>query len=136
MNWPELITALVAAASGIITLWFNLRGKAKRDDLNAKITLIQAETAAARERAEFAALGVAASRDERHVQFSALNEKVDKNIEVNQAALTSAGEAANLANNTNKKIADLNETVARQQSEILSLRRLQASASTSPPPEG
>lgn len=109
MNWPELITALTAAASGIITLWFNLRTKARQADLNARLALIQAETAAARERAEYAALGVAASRDERQAQLAALNEKVDKNIEVNQAALTSAGEAANLANNTNLKILQLRE---------------------------
>lgn len=109
MNWPELITTLTAAASGIITLWFNLRTKAKQADLNARLALIQAETAAARERAEFAALGVAASRDERHAQLTALNEKVDKNIEVNQAALTTAGEAVSLANNTNIKIQQLRE---------------------------
>lgn len=116
MNWPEMITALTAAASGIITLWFNLRTKAKQADLNARLALIQAETAAARERAEYAALGVAASRDERHAQLTALNEKVDRNIEVNQAALTSAGEAANLANNTNLKIQQLREDFQSGQS--------------------
>jgi hypothetical protein len=72
--------------------------------------------AAARERSEFVALGFTASRDERHAQLAALNEKVDRNIEVNQAAITTAGEAVTLANKTNLKIQQLREDFQTSQS--------------------
>lgn len=113
MNWPEILTAATGLLSGLITLWFNLRGKAKQAELSAKLAIIQAETTAAKERAGLAALQVAKSRKERSDQMNTVLEKLDNNTEITQAARKESGEALAAANNSNAKM-EHNSTAIRE----------------------
>lgn len=102
MNWPELVTTFVAAVSGFITLWFNLRGKQQAREMDAKLAIIKAETAASKERAQDAAALIKASRIERQAQYDDISEKLEQNTQLSRDAFTEA-------NSTNEKIRQLRE---------------------------
>lgn len=105
MNWTEFFTAFAGAANafaGAVAIIIAALAAALIRIQNSKLTKIQAEAKDAKEHAASTAEKVQESRDERSLQFETLSRD--------------AKDAYSHANNTNDKI-------ARQNLEILALRR-------------
>ena len=117
MNWVEIIQAAAAAimlvSTCLIPLWIKKMQKAaeidqqkRKDDLDAKLKIIQAETSAAKERAGYAVRAVVASKEERKQQLEGIEKKIDASASASRAA-------ESVANGHNAKIVELREDLNR-----------------------